>query len=184
MASSELICAVCGANNPANIQRCRSCGAKLESLSSMDLSEEEERARRMQQDGFEWKWVFIAFAVYVTLQAIFLFGLRFVIATYDPQGLPGLLISAGVWFVGGILVGAISPGKTFLEPTVAALLAVIPTIAYLMSIADVYQSLASGLRGRRTARRDGDPARGVRGGEDPDGVGEGEVGLRSRSDLF
>jgi hypothetical protein len=36
-----------------------------------------------------------------------------------------------VWFVGGIAVGFISPGKTFLEPAVGALVAAIPTIVYL-----------------------------------------------------
>lgn len=139
MASNEVVCAVCGANNPANIARCRSCGAKLEALGAGALTEEEERARELQQEGFEWKWVFVAFAIYMVLQAAILVGLRFVISSYDPQGLPGLLISAGVWFVGGIIVGAISPGKTFIEPAVGALLAVAPTIAYLMWIADVYK---------------------------------------------
>lgn len=139
MAAAETNCPMCGFQNASNVGRCVSCGAKLEALGSRELTEEEERATRHQQQSFEWKWAFIAFAIYLTFQAIILVALRFVISTYDPQGLPGLLLSAGVWFVGGIVVGAISPGKTFVEPAVGALLAVVPTIAYLMWIADVYQ---------------------------------------------
>ena len=71
-----------------------------------------------------------------------------VIEAYDPQGLPGLLISAGVWFVGGILVGWISPGKTFIEPAVGALIAVVPTLLWLNHIADVYElSLLANITG-------------------------------------
>lgn len=136
MAGEKIICSVCGASNAANMARCQSCGAKLENLAQVERTEEEEAARRYQQDGFEWKWVFISFGIYVTLQAIILAALPMVIETYDPQGLPGLLISAGVWFMGGMLVGAISPGKTFIEPSVGAFLATVPTIAWLMHIAD------------------------------------------------
>lgn len=139
MASDEIVCTICGANNQAAAERCISCGARLDALGARELTEEEELHRRHQQESFEWKWVFIAFGVYMVLQAIVLVGLQYVIPTYDPQGLPGLLISAGVWFVGGMLVGVASPGKTFVEPAVGALLAVPPTVWYLSLIADVYQ---------------------------------------------
>jgi len=36
-----------------------------------------------------------------------------------------------VWFVGGLLIGMISPGRTFIEPVVAALFVAIPTVIYL-----------------------------------------------------
>src|SRR5262249_7259544 len=36
-----------------------------------------------------------------------------------------------VWFVGGMLLGMISPGKTFIEPVVASFLVAIPTVFYL-----------------------------------------------------
>jgi hypothetical protein len=36
-----------------------------------------------------------------------------------------------VWCVGGILVGLISPGRTFIEPVAAAFLIAIPTAIYL-----------------------------------------------------
>ncbi|MFW6051965.1 MAG: hypothetical protein ACODAU_12380 [Myxococcota bacterium] len=139
MAADDIVCTICGAKNQVEADRCISCGARLDSLGARELTEEEEREQRNQQETFEWKWVFVAFGVYMVLQAIILAGLQLVIPAYDPQGLPGLLISAGVWFVGGILVGAISPGKTFVEPAVGALLAVPPTILYLSSIADVHK---------------------------------------------
>ncbi len=139
MADKEIICSICGAANDPSAKRCTSCGAKLDVLERGELTAEEEHARRYQQESFEWKWVAISFAIYATLQAIALVLLPMVIDTYDPQGLPGLLISAGVWFVGGAAVGFISPGKTFIEPAVGALLAVVPTLLWLNHIADVHQ---------------------------------------------
>ena len=50
---------------------------------------------------------------------------------YDPMGIMGMVISVAIWFVGGIVVGIVSPGKTFVEPAVGALLTLIPTISYL-----------------------------------------------------
>lgn len=136
--ADEIMCPVCGAKNPASAARCNSCGARIEALTA-DLTEEEERARASQQDTFEWKWVFISLFIYLVLQGLVLAALPLVISAYDPQGLPGLLISAALWFVGGIVVGFVSPGKTFVEPAVGALFAVVPTVAYLYSIADVRQ---------------------------------------------
>ena len=130
MAEQEITCPMCGFKNAASADRCHSCGAKVEALSAT-YTEEEQQARRYQQEHFEWKWALTASAVYLVLQAIILAGLPLVIATFDPQGLPGLLISVAVWFVGGIVVGAVSPGKTFVEPAAGAMIAVIPTIGYL-----------------------------------------------------
>jgi hypothetical protein len=44
------------------------------------------------------------------------------------------MISVGVWFVGGVLTGFLSPGKTFVEPAVGALLAVGPTVGWIIWI--------------------------------------------------
>ncbi|MEM7448751.1 MAG: zinc ribbon domain-containing protein [Myxococcota bacterium] len=137
-APDQIVCAVCGAKNPANAKRCNSCGARIEEIRS-EYEDDELLARQNQQDGFEWKWVFISFSIYMLLQTVILGVLPLVIDAYDPQGLPGLLISAGLWFLGGIIVGMISPGKTFFEPAVGAMIAVLPTIAYLWWIADVYE---------------------------------------------
>jgi hypothetical protein len=140
MAADEVVCTVCGAKNNPNVERCVSCGARLDALAGREVSDDEDVvSREHQQDTFEWKWVFIAFGVYMVLQGIVLAGLQMVIPAYDPQGLAGLLISGGVWFVGGLVVGLMSPGKTFIEPVVGAILAVPPTILYLSHIGDVYQ---------------------------------------------
>ena len=133
MAPSEIICPMCGFRNAANVNRCVSCGAKLDA-SAVEYTEEEELARRHQQEGFEWKWTFVAMGTYLAFQVVILIALPFVITSFDPQGLAGLLLSVVVWFLGGIVVGVISPGKTFVEPAVGALFAVVPTIAYLMFI--------------------------------------------------
>lgn len=130
MAEREITCPMCGFKNPESVERCRSCGAKVEELSA-SFSTEDAYERRYQQEHFEWKWAARAAAVYLAAQLVILVGLPYVISTFDPQGLPGLLISVAVWFVGGIVVGVISPGKTFIEPAIGALIAVIPTVSYL-----------------------------------------------------
>ena len=50
----------------------------------------------------------------------------------------GMLVTLQLTAI-AVIVGFLSPGKTFLEPPVGALLAVLPTLAYLDSIADVYE---------------------------------------------
>lgn len=126
----EVTCPMCGFKNPESIERCRSCGAKVEELSST-YSDEEAYERRYQQDGFEWKWAIRSAVAFLAVNIVFLVGLPFVIKVYDPQGLAGLLISVGIFLAGGIGVGLVSPGKTFLEPAVGALIAVIPTASYV-----------------------------------------------------
>ncbi|MEY4579721.1 MAG: hypothetical protein RL701_4424 [Pseudomonadota bacterium] len=129
-APREITCPMCGFSNPESEERCRSCGAKVEELSA-DYSAEEAYDRRYQQEHFEWRWALLSSGVYLAAQLFFLVLLPFVIPTYAPWGMAGLLISVGVWFVGGIAVGAVSPGKTFVEPAVGASLAVLPTVLYL-----------------------------------------------------
>ncbi|MDQ3030979.1 MAG: zinc finger Ran-binding domain-containing protein [Myxococcota bacterium] len=127
-----IVCHVCGFKNGADAARCVSCGAKLEAVAA-DYSVEEEAARKNQQAGFEVKWVVAAFAIYFVFQAIALAVLPAIVPAYDPfQNVWGILISSLTWFIGGIVAGLVSPGRTFLEPAVAAVIAVIPTIAYLM----------------------------------------------------
>lgn len=131
MASKDpIICHVCGFKNEPGTARCVSCGARLEAV-QVEYTAEEEAARANQQEGFSILWVIVAFVVYVTLQGVIIGLLPLAIPTYDPQGFAGLAISVAVWFVGGIAVGFISPGKTFLEPAVGALVAAVPTIVYL-----------------------------------------------------
>ena len=145
MASSDVIvCSICGAQNEGNQVRCTSCGAKLESLENRALTPEEAHARRHQQEGFHWKWVLVAVSIYLVMQAVALILLPMVIDAYEPEGLSALLISAAIWFVGGAIVGFISPGRTFLEPTVGALLAVVPTLLWIdyISIVDKLSLMA------------------------------------------
>ncbi|MFN7698162.1 MAG: hypothetical protein ACK5U8_09720 [Deltaproteobacteria bacterium] len=132
MASTKdpIVCHVCGFKNEPNTERCVSCGARLEAV-QVEYTAEEEAARANQQDGFSILWVAISFVIYLVLQGVIIGLLPLVIPTYDPQGFAGLAISVAVWFVGGVAVGLVSPGKTFLEPAVGALVATIPTIVYL-----------------------------------------------------
>jgi len=129
----EIVCHVCGAKNKSETLRCMSCGAKLESV-SVEYTAEEEAARQNQQTGFSPVWIVISFAIYLVLQGIFLVGLDVALDAYDPQGFWGLVISIPIWFVGGIIVGRLSPGRTFIEPAIGAILACIPTVAYIMWI--------------------------------------------------
>jgi len=48
-----------------------------------------------------------------------------------------LVLTHGREDLGGVVIGAVSPGRTYLEPATAALIASMPTVLYLDSIADV-----------------------------------------------
>ncbi len=138
MATVEIECHVCGAGNARDAERCRSCGARLSELAA-ELTEEELYARRHQPDEFEIRWVFISFGLLLLLAALALALLPLIVATYDPQGFAGIVITIGLWFLGAAAINYLSPGKNFLEPPVGGFLAAIPTMVYLSSIADVYQ---------------------------------------------
>jgi hypothetical protein len=125
-------CASCGfQKNPPGSARCASCGAKLEELGRVRRSREEELARRYQQEGVNVPWLLIAFFVQGVLTAALIFGLPLVLPFLDFEGQNGMLVCIPVWFVGGLLVGLVSPGRTFIEPVVASLLVAIPT-TYLL----------------------------------------------------
>lgn len=130
---AEITCPMCGFKNPADRERCQSCGARVEALSSSH-GDDDAYARRYQQDDFEWKWALIATAVFSTLQGVVLGAIPLAVAAFDPQGLPGLMLSVPVAFIGGVIMGAISPGKTFVEPAVGAMLASVPMIAIISAI--------------------------------------------------
>ena len=138
MAAEEIDCHVCGAGNPKDSERCRACGARLSEVAA-ELSEEELYARRHQPDEFELRWMLFSFVLFLVTAALALALLPLLVPTYDPQGFPGIVITIALWFVGAALVNFVSPGKNFLEPPVAGLLAAIPTMFFLSSIADVYK---------------------------------------------
>jgi cation transport ATPase len=129
---SSVNCPSCGARNspvPAN-GRCISCGASMEALKPA-RSADAQRQRRYQQDGFSVLWMLIAILVQSVLTAALVVGLPMVVSALDFEGSAGMVVAIPVWFVGGMLLGMISPGKTFIEPVVASFMVAIPTVFYL-----------------------------------------------------
>ena len=98
MAVEEITCPMCGFKNPADLERCGSCGAKIEALVT-SYTPEEEYARRYQQEDFEWKWALIAAALISAVQGLVLGLLPMAISSFDPQGFAGLLLSIPIAFV-------------------------------------------------------------------------------------
>jgi hypothetical protein len=127
-AQKEITCPMCGFKNPTDQERCRSCGAKVEVLTAT-YSAEEEHARRYQQETFEWKWALLGAGLFTSLQGLILGVLPKIIGAFDPQGLGGLMLSVPIFFAGGIGLGMLSPGKTFVEPAAGAMIATVPTLA-------------------------------------------------------
>jgi hypothetical protein len=125
-------CPNCGfAKNPPNSTRCASCGGKMEAL-VVKRTREEELERRYQQEGMSVQWLIIALAVQGVLTAALVFGLPMVLTSMDFEGGNGMTVCVPVWFVGGLLVGMISPGRTFIEPVVASFIVAIPTTFFLV----------------------------------------------------
>jgi hypothetical protein len=135
-AESSMVCPSCGHKNspiPEN-GRCVACGALMESMKSL---RGEDAKKRYQQDGFSPLWCIIALVVQAVLTAAIVVGLPMVIQSLDFEGYYGMIIAIPVWFVGGLLLGMISPGKTFVEPVVASLLVAVPATFYIRSTGTV-----------------------------------------------
>jgi len=132
MADKKIICPSCGFKNAAPLpnSRCVSCGAKIEDLKRA-MTRQEELERRYQQEGFSVAWFMISIIIMGVLTAALVMGLPMVVPAFDFEGSAGMLVAIPVWFIGGVLVGLISPGKTFIEPVVAVFLVAIPT-AFLL----------------------------------------------------
>ena len=130
--TKKVICPSCGFKNnlPLPNNRCVSCGAKIEDL-KRQLSRQEELERRYQQEGFSPLWFVIAMVVNSVLTAAVVMGLPMVVPALDFEGSAGMIIAIPTWCVGGLLVGLISPGRTFIEPVVATFLIAMPT-AFLL----------------------------------------------------
>jgi hypothetical protein len=131
-AAKTIICPSCGFRNPTPLSnnRCVSCGANIEDLKRV-LWRHEELERRYEQEGFSVGWFAISILVMGLLTSALVVGLPMVIPALDFEGQAGMLIAIPVWFFGGVLIGLISPGKTFIEPVVATLLVAIPTAFFL-----------------------------------------------------
>ena len=65
------------------------------------------------------------------LTAAFVLGLPMVLPLVDFEGSAGMLVAIPTWFVGGVLIGLISPGKTFAEAAAAVLVIAVPTSVLL-----------------------------------------------------
>jgi hypothetical protein len=129
-----IVCPSCGFKNappPAN-GRCISCGASMEQIGRVARSREEELERRYQQEGFNLTWAAASILIQAILTAAILIGLPMFVTVLDFEGGNGMLVTIPVWFTGGLLVGLISPGKTFIEPVVAAFFVAMPTVYYLV----------------------------------------------------
>ena len=131
MADKQVLCPSCGFKNAPGTKRCVSCGAKIQELGTVERSKREQLERRYQQEVFSVPWLMISLAVNGLLTGAVILGLPAVVSTLDFEGSHGMLASILVWFVTGILVGIISPGRTFIEPVIASFIIGIPTVLYL-----------------------------------------------------
>lgn len=123
----------CGfTKNPANSTRCASCGAKLEDAAASKQKLAEGGDKRYQQDGVDLKWMAIAIVVQGILTGAVIFGLPMLLSFVDFEGGNGMSVCIPLWFVGGLLVGLISPGKTFIEPMIGSFIVAIPTTYFLV----------------------------------------------------
>lgn len=133
MASQKtVICPSCGFRNtvPLPNNRCVSCGARVDEEKST-LSRQDEIDRRYKQEGFNFTWFGISVVVMGVLTAAIVVGLPMVVPLFDFEGSAGMEVAIPVWFMGGMLVGLISPGRTFTEPVAATFLIAVPTALHL-----------------------------------------------------
>jgi hypothetical protein len=112
-----IICPSCGAKNAPSApgSRCASCGSAMDAL-GQPARDAVGRKGRARQGGFSFVWCAIALVVQSVL---------------DFEGSNGMIVAIPVWFVGGMLLGMISPGRTYAEPVIASFLVLIPTVLYL-----------------------------------------------------
>jgi hypothetical protein len=130
MAGAKTItCPSCGFRNTAPLanDRCVSCGAKIEEVGRRSLTGQEDIERRYQQEGFSPLWFAVSVGIMAVLSTAIVVGLPLVVPLLDFEGSAGMMVSIPVWFAGGILVGLVSPGRTFIEPVAAAFLVAMPS---------------------------------------------------------
>lgn len=138
--SSPILCPSCGARNAPSVagSRCISCGAP------MDVERpggpggpggagrgNARRPTAAKPRGFSVVWCVIALVVQSVLTAALVFGLPMAVTILDFEGSNGMAVAIPVWFLGGMLLGMISPGKIFAEPVIASFIVQIPTMLLL-----------------------------------------------------
>ncbi len=132
MSNPPITCVSCGFKNAERLSdgRCASCGAHVSFEADVLLGEGDPGLR---QGGFDVAWFGIAIFVMAVLTGAIVMGLPRIVPVLDFEGSVGMLVAIPAWFLGGLLVGLISPGRTFLEPVLAVLLVAIPTALALYS---------------------------------------------------
>jgi cation transport ATPase len=127
-----LVCPSCGFKNqlPLSSGHCVSCGASVEEAAPHSVRGQGGLAR---EKTFDVLWFGIAMVVMMVLTGAIVLGLPAVIPALDFEGSAGMVVAIPVWFVGGLLVGLISPGRTFAEPAMSVLLVAAPTAFILYS---------------------------------------------------
>ena len=85
----------------------------------------------MKQE-FSWKWTAISFGVFVLMETVIgaVIG-QFIVGKYVSHNLQFLmqgLCNVGSYFVGGFIIGLVSPGLRIYEPAAGAFLAVAGTL--------------------------------------------------------
>lgn len=123
-----IICPSCGFKNqsPLPNERCVSCGARVDELGQGGLVLGDNTSR-YQQQTFNVAWFGIALGIMVVMTGAIVLGLPRIMPVFDFEGSAGMMVAIPVWFAGGLLVGLISPGRTFMEPVAAVFLVALPT---------------------------------------------------------
>ncbi len=137
MAAAPINCPSCGFKNAHGTKRCVSCGSRIAEI-KVERTKAELLERRYQQDAFSVTWLFIALVVQAVLTGAIIMGLPQVVGALDFEGSHGMITSIAIWFIGGLLVGLISPGRTFLEPVIASFVVAIPTVLFLYKTETVF----------------------------------------------
>ncbi len=128
MQIDAIFCQVCGFKNQVTASRCEACGAKIEAIT------DDDNVNANAHDEFSWSIALTTTAIFAVAGAILLIVLPKVISAYDPMGMPALMVMILVWFLGGLGVGFTARGKHIVEPVVAVLIVVLPTIGYISMI--------------------------------------------------
>lgn len=130
--SEIIICPACGFRNAAPLtkNRCVSCGVLVDELAPSSTRSLAPTGR-YEQARFSPLWFLVAIGITSVLTAAIVMGLPLIAPPFDFEGRAGMMVAIPVWFASGVLVGLISPGKTFIEPAVATLLVAMPT-AFLL----------------------------------------------------
>ncbi|MFQ5975436.1 MAG: hypothetical protein ACE5J5_03855 [Candidatus Hydrothermarchaeales archaeon] len=78
------------------------------------------------EEGLNFKWIAIGFVCMIVL-AIAGFAYMFIVSGMgiETMEMKVVLIWLDSFFIGGVVIGKMSPGKTIMEPAIAAILALL-----------------------------------------------------------